>query len=646
MFSNKQIKTTLLIIFTLKISIIFGQELLVPLVGNPVIELLSQKKKNEPVKNTGVTLQLPFLDDFSTVVGYPDNDLWADNCAYINQHFVIHGKTIGVATLDALDSEGKLYPLPYGHIYRYADSLSSQTINLNYPASDSLYLSFYYMAGGFGDAPSKGDSLMVDFLKLDSVMKYDPEIDSSIMVEIQKWVKVWAVPGNSNNKWELAMLPIKEEQYRHNKFRFRFRNIISPSSGGVIPTNCDFWHLDHVYLNKNRNINDTIIKDVAFTRPPNSVLMQYSSIPWKHYRLYSSTLTGNVDFYFTNHDNVNSQNVTLYYKVSGKYNKIVKNNLGEDSIVIVNIPPDSTSLGTNNYNAFAEVYRSTSAHRNIFSLIDVDSVEYLVETKMITSTHYPASTKKAGRIHKFSNYYAYDDGSAENGYDINAQGGRVAIKFNTFIPDLLQGVYIYFNETGDAEASMNFFDIYVWSDDGGKPGQVIYEKNANTPVTDGKFGWKYFSFESAISIQDVFFIGWKKNTTRHISAGYDKNTNTTQKNFYNIGQGWVSSQYNETIMIRPVFSQVLLTHIIEDIPVSENKLKPDFYPVPAQNEIYFDYPDKYRKWTVRITDICGRTVLEQIRPEIINVNHLPSGIYIATFIEGQEIYKSKLIIQK
>ena len=611
MYNNGQFIRLVLALLTLIPYSLLGQEKLVPLIENPVIKSLI-KEQNFERKDVKTIIELPFLDDFSTTTGYPDINFWTDKYAYINQHNVVYSKTIGVATLDALDSEGKLYVLGYNQIYRDADSLSSQPINLQYSILDSIYLSFFYLQGGLGDTPNQVDSLIVDFLNGEN-----------------EWITVWKIPGGGDNsKWLQAMIPITDEQFLHGNFRFRFRNIVSPSSGGVIATNCDYWNLDYVYLDKNRHINDTIIKDVAFTRPPNSVLADFSSIPWRHYVQYAAVEYGNVDFYFTNHDNITPQNITSYYKVSSTTSDY----------------KDSVLIGANNYDAFEEVVISDPIKRNLFPATSADSAEFLVETKITTSAIYPLSNKKAGRIHKFSNYYAYDDGSAENGYDMNVAGGQVAIKYEIYMPDSLRGVYIYFNTTNDADAVSNFFDVCVWANDGGQPGELLYSKYGNTPVRDGKFGMQYIPFDSALYMRDQFFVGWSKSTTRHLSVGYDLNTTTSQKNYYNLGYEWLQSTYKGALMIRPVLSMKQILDIEEYPNIPEEKT-PSLYPIPASETIYLNYPDMYRHWKVYITDMTGRVLYEQIRPMDINVRNWPTGIYIATIIEGREKYHIKLIIR-
>ena len=70
---------------------------------------------------------------------------------------------------DALDINGEFYPSQYGTKYASGDTLTSKPIDLYYPGDNTIFLSFFYQPGGFGDAPENEDELMLDF--------YSPEDD-------------------------------------------------------------------------------------------------------------------------------------------------------------------------------------------------------------------------------------------------------------------------------------------------------------------------------------------------------------------------------------------------------------------------------------------------------------------------------------
>ena len=70
----------------------------------------------------------------------------------------------------------------------------------------------------------------------------------------------------------------------------------------------------------------------------------------------------------------------------------------------------------------------------------------------------------------FDDYYAYDDGSAEKAYAIDAIGGQIAIRFPLELPDTLEGVLIHFTPFYD-NAENETFGYLI--DHGGKSGAEI-----------------------------------------------------------------------------------------------------------------------------------------------------------------------------
>jgi hypothetical protein len=74
--------------------------------------------------------------------------LWQDDDVYINGTYPVDPPTIGVATFDGLARTGYPYDFPNYTAYGRADHLTSVPIDLEYPASDSIYLSFFYQAKG------------------------------------------------------------------------------------------------------------------------------------------------------------------------------------------------------------------------------------------------------------------------------------------------------------------------------------------------------------------------------------------------------------------------------------------------------------------------------------------------------------------
>lgn len=157
-----------------------AQEQLTGLRQNPIIVRAAAHYKARKQEPTAV--KLPFREDFSNYVGYPDSTLWLDRYAFVNNTFAIYPPTIGVATLDALNDSGRVYSRADRDPFS-ADTLTSVRIRLDsnftqhraMRVSDSLYFSFYYQPGGgsdttpavawqrIGDSPESDDRLILEF---------------------------------------------------------------------------------------------------------------------------------------------------------------------------------------------------------------------------------------------------------------------------------------------------------------------------------------------------------------------------------------------------------------------------------------------------------------------------------------------------
>ena len=143
-----------------------------PLIHRPVVEE-DQPIDNQVAWGISDTLTLPFFEDFSHAIGYPDERRWTDNLVWVNNSFPKKAPNFGVATFDHLDAHGNPYHTLDKRVMVYADSLTSQPINLqfkrvgnqtiNYKPTDSIYISFFIQRQGIGDAPEAEDSLILYF---------------------------------------------------------------------------------------------------------------------------------------------------------------------------------------------------------------------------------------------------------------------------------------------------------------------------------------------------------------------------------------------------------------------------------------------------------------------------------------------------
>ena len=598
---------------------ILAQEYTISLNSNPQIESYLKKHPNSEKKYTASKdpLELPFWDDFSDSNMFPNSNLWQDQTAYINNTLAINPPSIGVATMDAVDSQGKIYETADYNTEFIADSLTSQPINLNYPGNTTIFLSFFYQPQGIGDAPELNDSLFLEF--------YAPDDG--------QWNKVWSVAGSDNKDFTFVILAVNEAKYLKSNFQFRFRNYASfgTSVYPSLATNCDFWHIDYVYLNKDRTINDTVFRDIAFNAPLHSLLTNYESVPWKHYKETSSqTLKPDINIAFKNNDNVmrliDSLNFTLedlngnsenQYWYAGTYTP----SPSQQSDISLSGQPFSFPENTNN------------------------SSDFKLTARIVTDTYDSVQNNSVSYIQTFKNYYAYDDGSAEAGYGIYGNGtkyGQVALKYAPLKQDYLTGVSMYFTQAFQ-DASQEYFWIYIWNvDDDGLPGDTLKTIEGIRPEYEDELNkFHFYEFEEPVQISDDFFIGWTQTTEDKLNIGFDYNTVNNDKVFYNISGEWIPSTEEGSLMIRPVFG---------DTQSSVSEISPEelrIYPNPAGNFIHLDFNKNSEKtYSAEIFNLQGKRIFyrQHFEQNTLNIQNLQKGIYFIRISDNQlKTYSSKFI---
>ena len=244
---------------------VLGQDEIKPLYANSILAKQAEQLKSFK-KPKDTTLNLPFVEDFSTSNYYPNEKKWQDNAVFVNANFSVNAPTIGVATFDGLNhrgypynDQGKVRPV-------YCDNLTSQFIDLSsYSNSDSVYMSFFFQAKGLGENPENVDSLILQFKwKQDTI----------------DWQTVWSINGGAdtiaNPSFNEIMVWINDTGYNyfHDEFQFRFRNYGNPTGA------LDHWNVDYVIVDANRSKTATYINDFALYQKPNYLTKTFTSMPF------------------------------------------------------------------------------------------------------------------------------------------------------------------------------------------------------------------------------------------------------------------------------------------------------------------------------------------------------------------------------
>lgn len=605
------------IIFFNSLLTVSAQEVVTGLISDVTIRAAWESLNKKKGLTSSDTLELPFFDDFSKITVYPDQKKWQDNYVYINNTYSEKQKTTGVATFDALDNSGRLYETASSAGFE-ADYLTSRPINLNYLASDNIFLSFFYEPGGLADMPEAKDSLTLQFFA---------PLES-------KWFSVWKASGDTATGFKAVIIPVDKPKYLKKGFRFRFVNYASLSASTGDPSmsgNGDQWNLDYVLLNKNRNDADTITADVAFTLPVRSILKTYESMPWKQFRqVFLSEMGPWIYTHYQNNDKI-IRNVTRNFEIWD----VFKNSLAF-----------SFSAGATNIDPYVKVDNKATLLYT-FNSDNNDSALFRVKSFLTTDVFDPKDNDTTIYYQKFGNYFAFDDGSAEAGYGINGLGSKnamVAYRFRSFMSDTLRAVQICFNDSYQ-NANQRAFDLMVWGDNNGIPGETIYiQEDMTVNLGQGINGFYTYVLNDPQAINGYFYIGWKQRSETFLNAGFDLNTLHGGRQFYWLNGDWNLSQAKGSLMIRPVFGAPVKVTSVGNIYEGKNSIK--IWPNPAIDYINLEVGDLLLKFSpvVKITDLQGREMIETAICNKIDISSLPVGIYfIMLNINGKSVGYNRFI---
>ena len=593
-----------------------AQERLVGLEINPAIrKAIKEKPLNRKSLQITDTLELPFFDDFSRNTIFPSPDRWEDQDAFVNFSFGVNPPSIGVTTLDAIDSTGFIYENASVEPF-IADHLTSLPINLE-GAGNDVFLSFYFQAAGRGDYPQVEDSLVLEF--------YSP-VDTT-------WTEVWSISGpgkDSLEQFKQIILPVDQSKHLVKGFKFRFWNIASMAEFNSSPgrvMNGDFWNLDYVLLDKGRSILDTVHHDVAVFSPVGSLIKNYECMPWKHFRdVYLSEMGSSIPLDYINQDNI-TRNVTRNFVIEDVYNGTVAHAYTGGAL---NIGPWDTI-----YYKSALLYTFNSTREN--------TALFKVKAYLITDDFDPKINDTTYSYQAFGDYFAYDGGTPEAGYGLDGSGSShasVAYQFKSEIPDSVKAIQIYFNQSFN-NANEVYFNLVVWGDNDGKPGDIIYKEEYLKPVyTDSLYDFYTYKLSESIPVDGVFYVGWEQTSETFLNVGFDIGSKSYNHLFFQMNYVWSRTQHTGDLMIRPVISSSFVTAL----PDTPGESAFSVFPNPASSYLNISLTNPFGVNGLRIYDTFGKLVRSFNKPgDKINISDLEDGLYIIELQLSGKVVREKFL---
>ena len=585
-----------------------------------------QQPTNSPIKqnkngSTLDTLDLPFVDDFSTS-NLVVNDLMYEDSGgvFVNNTMCIAPPSFNTITFDGLNFEGQPYSESNEFKRGICDTLLSAPIDVK--NKSNVFFSFWWQAQGNAVPQVSADSIQLLFL------------DS-----LGNWNQVWYETGQPQNDFQFVSISLDSSNYLHSGFKFKFESFGNQS--GMFGV----WNIDYIYLDDDRSVNDNSINDISFSTRPSSFLRKYWAMPKWHF--------------------FNNPSTEINTSVTSTLNCFKVDNTGLDFIIETNADcidssnQSSINIHFNGANSIGqgELQKELEGTGLNSSFINNDENYLAIENKFkVVSNDQEIGDTVNGQIADFNttqndsissftllaDYYAYDDGTAEQAFRITSQDGLVVQEYQTSQSDTLYGMSIYFpGNTFQYDSAQIILMVWdsVAAGDNYNSDNILYDERVLISVADSVNGFAQYNFFEPVVVDEKFYIGYRQDTDDDILIGYDINSNPGFEPIYfnTDGTTWQRFQLNEgVLMIRPHFKKIQIANIDKKI----KELEVSIYPNPANEVLNFSIEvDSYS-----IFDLNGRKVQNQFdNTSNTDISNLDNGMYFILIEKDGLIKRTKFI---
>lgn len=602
------------------------------LVNNPAYSYRPILKTKYGKKDT---LSLPFFDDFSEHTLYPDSTKWLNNQVYINNHFPHHPPSLNVATFDGLDQTGNPYKNTINKDFSGpGDSLISQAINLNdsmgypYAIKDSIVFSFFYQPNGFGYHLNGEDSLRLWFKASNGL-----------------WIQVWSIGGVSTTQpFKHVSIPILDPNYLHKGFQFMFTTYTRQVG------NANHWHIDYILLDNKRKSRDDSYNDYAIQNNPSPLLNEFVQMPYGHFSVNPSKHIAD----------------SVYVRVSNLYNTAKTLQIREEASFNGSEIWNTAFLSsTKNIGAQVSSIRDLPSYTTIQGLSNSGEViiNRIIEVRENGVTNDYKRNDSIKSTQSFGDFYAYDDGTAEQGFGFdqntnpNNIEGQIAYGFTVEKEDTMYAISTFFNQAV-YDVSRTRFKYRIWKElegiDSGEDDIVIYESEELSPVYSTVQNWRSFTphyLDTALLLSPGrYYIGWWQGTMFNLNVGWDKNygyskypEKVNSSIYFKTFAGWSNDGMpSGTLMMRPHFG------IRKELYASDSKFQrknntASLYPNPSSKNVFLN--KLYE--SIQISSMQGKIVARFWNSSNFDVSVLDEGMYVVFLVdENGQHHLTKLIVRK
>lgn len=602
------------------------------------------------------TLSLPFFDDFSYAGQTPRAEYWQlPTNATVSRRVAVLPPTIGVLRFDAARADGTLYT-HQAMSALLADTLVSKPISFASTIDTSVYLSFWFQPGGNGGAPLLTDTLFLDFhspqkAEWNTVLKivYDArnrQVRQSLHLPYSWPAQVIQEHDNPTSHFFRAHIPIRGKDYLAHGFRFRFRNIASLQVDKATPSrsgNSSYWHIDMVHIDAGRNYDDSLTRDVACITQPSFVYSSYESIPFKAFAaLLANRPAARIDSLVFSYTNLDDQ----VYNVRRQF-------LIEDLTGV--LAPYGFSAGSENLLPMHEARCKRTFSYPWRNLLDREIHLRLTAFLTTDTSRRNAPFRWNDTVWRdlhFTNEYAYDTGSADQGYGIvgiGAEKASAAVRFSPLAETVLVGVKIWFNQIINPETRKNI-KLSIWSEHLNRPAELVYEQLITPPQrAEDLDRFMYYPLRTPLLFDKTYYIGWTQLTSDMVNIGVDLQVSSPPVTFYKTTGSWLASDVRGAIMLRPVCDDSSLP-LQPSPPTSVEDCEHihwNIYPNPS-NGGQLMVECEVENATFSIFNMTGYLIAECLAVNTLHqLDFLPKGVYIIRLFrsEGVVLGSGKIVFQ-
>lgn len=580
----------------------------------PLVKSSSGKAVGAHFRKMDDPLALPFWDDFSA--GTINENKWEALGTLPSMSVGIDPPSIGIVYFDGVDAAGSVYSqnrLENGD----GDQLISMPLELSDIATElnnTVFLSFFWQAGGRGELPDIGDRLELYFQDVEG-----------------NWNLVWEQEGGNglqNGSFEQALVQV-DPAYQFSGFRFKFQHV------GKLSGPFDTWVVDYIYLNKNRGPNDFFMEDRTLSQVPSSPFGKFGAVPFFEFSGDYLTEVGSQFKNLSNRFRAMEYSVLLKDQATQMVLEYLNQNTPLNPVPRANERRNFTSRSIDSFSTDPTAPFDLETE---VQLVTGDG--YLIENISGNDTIYNESidfriNDTASYTLAVRDYFSYDKGTADYSAGINQRSGMLAMEYEVQEEAYISGISINFTNGRQRGSGI---ELMVWDSLGKAP---LYTQETLIPQEAGTGNFSYFPIDTNIVVSGPFYIGFTQFTGDFIHVGLDKSGDTGEHVFFDVLGAW---QQNEEVygnlMMRPHLS---LTPVVEIPDEVEAAVK--YYPNPVTDQLMIEGEVS----DLSIYDFQGRQIKVQEEGDknlkILNFAQNPKGIYLIKYIHNRQPKTIRILVK-